>query len=493
MQGYCSMVANPRFARPLWILIAIFGGNLFANGTAQAQNVAPEISGTPPTRVLFGDKFDFRPTATDSNGDTIGWGVSNLPRWASFDKRTGRLHGAPGPLDGGPTRAITIAASDGKLSTSLPAFVINVVRARAPSISGTPPNSGRETEFYAFLPTASDSNGDTLSFAVKSKPSWATFDKRSGLLSGIPPAGSAGTYSHIQISATDGSSTVALAPFSITVGTGANRRPTISGTPVTSASTGKPYAFRPTASDPDGQVLSFTAIGKPAWAAFDATTGTLSGTPGPTDAGTYANIIIHVTDGTLTAYLTPFTIDVAKSNSAPRISGVPSGTALVDTTYSFTPSASDPDGQPLTFSIANLPAWASFDSSTGRLSGKPSSASVNTYSNIVISVSDGQLSASLPAFSLVVKAAAVSGSATLSWVPPTQKLDGTPLTNLAGFKIRYGQSAAALDQVLDIASPVVSTAVVENLGVGTWYFAIKAYTTDNVESDLSNLAQKTIN
>jgi hypothetical protein len=34
--------------------------------------------------------------------------------------------------------------------------------------------------------------------------------------------------------------------------------------------------------------------------------------------------------------------------------------------------------------------------------------------------------------------------------------------------------------------------VIENLSTGTWYFAVSAYTTANIESDLSNLAQKTL-
>ena len=73
------------------------------------------------------------------------------------------------------------------------------------------------------------------------------------------------------------------------------------------------------------------------------------------------------------------------------------------TAYSFTPSATDADGNPLTYSIANKPAWASFSTSTGRLSGTPAASNVGTYANIVISVSDGRASASLPAFAINVQ------------------------------------------------------------------------------------------
>ena len=73
--------------------------------------------------------------------------------------------------------------------------------------------------------------------------------------------------------------------------------------------------------------------------------------------------------------------------------------------YSFTPTAADVDsGTTLVFSISNKPAWASFSSSTGVLSGTPQRSDVGTTQSIVISVSDGELSASLPAFNLQVVA-----------------------------------------------------------------------------------------
>jgi len=138
-----------------------------------------------------------------------------------------------------------------------------------------------------------------------------------------------------------------------------------------------------------------------------------------------------------------------------------------------------------------VPSWASFDIVTGRLSGTPTSAQVGTYSNIVISVSDGSLSATLPAFSITV-ADVQTGSATLRWTPPTLNEDGSPITNLRGYRVYYGTSSTNLSTVLELANPGLTSAVVENLSPATWYFAVKAYNTANVESALSNIASKTI-
>jgi hypothetical protein len=132
-----------------------------------------------------------------------------------------------------------------------------------------------------------------------------------------------------------------------------------------------------------------------------------------------------------------------------------------------------------------------FNSATGALTGTPGSAQVATYSGIVISASDGASSASLPAFSITV-ADVQTGTATLSWTPPTLNEDGTPITNLKGYRVYYGTNSANLATTLDIPNAGIATAVIENLSPATWYFAVKAYNTSNVESSLSNLASKTI-
>jgi hypothetical protein len=93
---------------------------------------------------------------------------------------------------------------------------------------------------------------------------------------------------------------------------------------------------------------------------------------------------------------------------------------------------------------------------------------------------------------IVGSAAPVVGSATLTWLQPTENTDGSPLTNLAGYKIYYGNSASALSNVIQVANPATLEYEISNLAAGTWYFAVKAYTTGSVESALSSMASKTI-
>jgi hypothetical protein len=178
-------------------------------------------------------------------------------------------------------------------------------------------------------------------------------------------------------------------------------------------------------------------------------------------------------------------------NGLPSIQGSPARSVLVGRAYSFQPTATDPNDDPLTFSATNLPPWAAFNATTGRLSGTPTNSDVGTYTAITITVSDGKANASLPAFSINVTATA-TGAATLSWTPPTQNSDGSALTNLAGYHVLFGQSEDALDQMIELDNPSLSTYVVDNLTSGTWYFAVLSMNATGVASRLSNVTSKTI-
>jgi hypothetical protein len=275
----------------------------------------------------------------------------------------------------------------------------------------------------------------------------------------------------------------------------ANSAPKIFGTPPTTAKVGVWYNFVASATDADGDPLKFSIVNKPSWLVFNTTSGRLSQTPTSANIGTYSNIIIKVSDGKTTASLPAFSITVSGSstgNTAPTISGTPPTSVAAGSAYAFTPTAKDANGDALTFSISNKPAWATFSTTTGRLSGTPSSAQTGTFSNIVIKVSDGKATASLPAFAIVVSSTSTTGSATLSWTPPTENTDGSALTNLAGYRIYYGTSAGALNKTIQVANPGVSRYVVENLAAATWYFSVRAYTSGGVESTASNTATKTV-
>ena len=232
---------------------------------------------------------------------------------------------------------------------------------------------------------------------------------------------------------------------------------------------------------------------KPAWAAFDTATGRLSGTPTSQNVGTFSGIVITVSDGKLNASLAAFTITVnAAANRAPTISGTPATSVAAGTAYNFQPTGADADGDTLTYTIQNKPTWATFNGSTGRLSGTPTTGAAGVYSTIVISVTDTKDTRLAAGVLHHRHGSPTNGSATLSWTPPTQNTDGSTITNLAGFRIQYGTSATALTQTIEVTNPGLATYVVSGLSSGTWFFAVRAYDSSGAESANSNVVSKTI-
>ena len=80
--------------------------------------------------------------------------------------------------------------------------------------------------------------------------------------------------------------------------------------------------------------------------------------------------------------------------------------------------------------------------------------------------------------------------AILSWYAPKTNADGTPLTDLAGYKVYYGPSSGNYTQTIDVGN---ATAIqIDSLAAGTWYFAVTAYDSSGNESTFSNEVTKNI-
>ncbi|SFD15889.1 Ig-like domain-containing protein [Pseudoalteromonas denitrificans] len=365
-------------------------------------NDAPVINGSAITKVNQDSAYSFTPTASDVDKDKLTFSIANKPSWASFDASTGSLTGTPDNTHIGATTNIVISVSDGIETISLSAFNIEVVNVNdAPVISGSAITKVNQDTAYSFTPTASDVDKDKLTFSIANKPSWASFDTSTGSLTGTPDITHVGTTSNIVISVSDGIETTSLSAFNIEV-IKINQAPVITGVPITKVNQDVSYRFTPAASDLDKDKLTFSIANKPSWANFNTLTGALTGTPNENHIGLTNNIVIAVSDSIETTSLSAFSIEVVNINDAPVISGSPITKVNQDASYRFIPTASDVDGDNLTFSISNKPSWASFNVATGELTGTPNSDNLGSTNNIVITVSDGEKSTSLAAFSIEV-------------------------------------------------------------------------------------------
>ena len=172
-------------------------------------------------------------------------------------------------------------------------------------------------------------------------------------------------------------------------------------------------------------------------------------------------------------------------NGAPTIGGTAPSAIGVGESYSFTPTASDPNGDPLTFSVTNLPSWATFNSGNGAISGTPLPGDEGNFSSIGITVSDGSLSASLSAFSIDVTGLP-PGAVVITWDAPARSADGSTLNDLRGFRIHWGAQSGNYVNQLDVNNASATSHVVRNLTPATYFFAVTAIDTSGNESSFSN-------
>jgi hypothetical protein len=144
----------------------------------------------------------------------------------------------------------------------------------------------------------------------------------------------------------------------------------------------------------------------------------------------------------------------------------------------------------------NSVSWESDQGHTGSANGTddwtideiPLALGVNTITVSATDVSGDRRSDTI----VINRESEGAGVITLSWVPPTERTDGSALTDLAGYKIHYGRMSGVYDYEINLTTPGLATYVVENLVPGDWYFTLTAYDSGGLESELSNEAHRLI-
>ena len=180
------------------------------------------------------------------------------------------------------------------------------------------------------------------------------------------------------------------------------------------------------------------------------------------------------------------------ANHAPTIKAVGDGYARVGETFSLDAAAVDADGDALRFSATNLPLWASIDPQTGRITGTPGPGDLGVHELITIVVADNSRRAETAPFMITVVGDANTGVATLRWEAPPSKLDGSPLDDLAGYRILYGRTADDLDQSVLINDPAITSYEFTDLAKGIWYFAVVAVNAGGLEGPPTVISTKSI-
>ncbi|MGE5097610.1 MAG: putative Ig domain-containing protein, partial [Betaproteobacteria bacterium] len=294
-----------------------------------------------------------------------------LPNGVTFVNNgdgTATLAGTPAPGTGG-TYAITIQAGNGVGVPASQNFTLVVNQAAAIT-------SANATTFVigaagSFTVVASGFPTPTLTL-TGALPSGVTFNTATGVLSGVPAAGTGGSYP-LTFTALNGVVPNATQAFTLTV----NQAPAVTSVNTATFVVGTPGTFTVvTAAVPTATLITYTGT-LPAGVSFTNNgngTATLAGTPAAGTGGTYP-LAISASNGVPPNATQSFTLTV---NEAPAITSPNGTTFTVGTAGSFTVSVTGFPAPTLSL-VGALPAGVSFDTSSGVLSGAPAPGSGGTY------------------------------------------------------------------------------------------------------------------
>ena len=182
-----------------------------------------------------------------------------------------------------------------------------------------------------------------------------------------------------------------------------NQPPTVETITDQNVNEGDTLTITVTASDPDGDPLTFSGIGLQSFMTLDSATGALTVTPGATDSGTYP-ITITVGDGKGGLASVSFDIRVINVNAAPVLDPIGAQTVSEGDILSLTITASDGDFDPITLTATGLASFMTFIDSGGgsaTFTATPGYTHSGTYS-VTVTAADTHGAASSETFTVTV-------------------------------------------------------------------------------------------
>jgi hypothetical protein len=406
----------------------------FAFVTACGDDPPPDPTGTAPkitsTAVLAakqGELYSYMVTITGNPSPALA--ATNKPAWLTLEGRL--LSGTPTLTDVG-MHMVTLSATNGVSPNATQTFTITVTAGdttAAPLFTSTAPTTAAVGVAYTYAVTTSGTPSPEI--VAGTLPSWLSFDAATNTLSGTPAAGDVGDHA-ITLTASNGISPDATQTFTIAVASN-SVAPSFTSTPITAANAEQAYSYTPTASGTPNPTITATML--PSWLTF--TGGVLSGTPSAGDAGDH-DVVLTAANGASPDATQSFTITVAPlPQTAPTFTSVPPASALAGTAISYTATA---DGNPTpSITATTLPAWLSFDTATGILSGTPAVADVGDHL-VELTAANGIAPAAVQSFTINVSSTGVAPSFTSTPITTAVEgalysysvtADGTPTPTLA--------------------------------------------------------------
>tara|TARA_R110002167_G_scaffold352262_1_gene565134 strand:- start:1303 stop:19128 length:17826 start_codon:yes stop_codon:yes gene_type:complete len=386
-----GMTINATTGRILWtpdtvgsypVVVTVDDGNGLTathSFSIAVNNTNPEINSQPTGPAYVGTQWSYQVIATDADGHALQYELLSpgvLPDDMQIDAN-GLLTWTPTTTD---AVDIEIKVSDSVGGYRTQSFTLEVETVvppnQSPVIESIPVTSVELNQVYQYQIDAYDPNGDDLIYSLNSAPAGMSIND-DGLISWSPQT--LGEYS-VELVVEDPAGLQSTQTFTliVTAPVVLNEGPEITSTPTGPAIKDRAYQYRAIASDPNGDVITWSldpasVVGN---MAINATTGQLTWTPA--DDGTYS-ITVIATDSHGAAASQTFSLVVLK-NAAPVITSTPDQSVDINVAYSYEVSASDPNpGDTVTFALTDSPAGATINAETGVLSWTSSTPGLYSF------------------------------------------------------------------------------------------------------------------
>ncbi len=273
---------------------------------------------------------------------------------------------------------------------------------------------------YAYPVRAIDPDGDVVTYSLIESPDGASIDPQTGHIDWEPDV--PGEYSFL-VKAVDGRGGEDTQQYQVTVAAGQpNQDPSITSSPLTQATAGRPYSYTLTADDSDGHSTRYFATTVPEGMTIDRTTGQVTWTPTDLQIGNHS-VALQVLDGFGGQAVQEFVIEVTadSTNEPPDFVSEPVVGVISGEPYRYQSRATDPNADPLAFDLVVAPAGMSVAAETGLVAWRPLENQVGEH-NVFLRVRDGRGGVDLQSFTVTVVPA--NTSPVITSVPGTPAVAG---------------------------------------------------------------------
>ena len=389
-------------ASPYSVTVSVSDGVVTASEAFAWTVNHVSLTNPGPQDNAEGDVVSLQLAGRDADGDSLIYSATGLPPALSIDPTTGIISGTlPANEASSGIYQVTVAASDGTNAASQ-TFDWTITHV---ALANPGDQTNTEGDTVSLQLQGHDADGDVVTYSAGSLPPGLSLNSASGLISGTISAGDAanGPYS-VTVASRDGTNATSQS-FTWTV----NPQVALTTIPDQSNNEGDTVFLQVQASDSDSNPLTYSASGLPTGLSIDSAAGLISGTiaDGASDDAPYA-VLVSASNATYSTSQV-FTWGVTHGNNqAPVMINPGAQETSVGEEVALQIQASDPDGDPVTYTAIGLPPDLSIDPFSGKIMGAITDDDLaSSPYPVTVSADDGSGAAVTQTFSWMVAEAPI--------------------------------------------------------------------------------------